>query len=92
MMMRNTGIGLSAVLVALGAILAWAVTYEASGIDIQRVGMILFLVGCGLGFITVVMAAAGRRTTVHSQHENIVNGQPVVEHRREVITEKDPVA
>jgi len=39
------GIGLSLILVAAGAILTWAVTAEASGIDLNTVGVILMVVG-----------------------------------------------
>lgn len=43
------GLGASLFLIAVGAILTWAVTAELSGIDIQVVGVILMIVG-GLGF------------------------------------------
>ena len=39
------GISISLVLVAVGAILTWAVTATASGIDINTVGVILMIVG-----------------------------------------------
>jgi hypothetical protein len=39
------GIGVSLVLIAAGAILTWAVSAEASGIDLQTVGVILLIVG-----------------------------------------------
>lgn len=39
------GIGASIFLIALGAILAFAVEYELSGVDIQVVGWILLVVG-----------------------------------------------
>ena len=39
------GISLSIFLIAIGAILAWAVSAEASGIDIQVAGIILLIVG-----------------------------------------------
>lgn len=39
------GIGASLILIAVGAILTWAVTAEVSGIDIQVVGVILLIVG-----------------------------------------------
>jgi hypothetical protein len=39
------GISLSIFLIALGAILAWAVTAEVSGIDVQVAGIILVIVG-----------------------------------------------
>jgi hypothetical protein len=39
------GIGLSLVLIAVGAILTWAVSAEVSGVDLQVVGVILLVVG-----------------------------------------------
>jgi hypothetical protein len=39
------GIGVSLFLIAIGAILAWAVEVEASGIDLDVVGIILMIVG-----------------------------------------------
>ena len=39
------GIGVSLLLVAVGAILTWAVTADVSGVDIQTVGVILMVVG-----------------------------------------------
>ena len=39
------GMGVSLVLIAAGAILAWAVSAEASGVDLQTVGVILLVVG-----------------------------------------------
>ena len=39
------GIGVSLILIAVGAVLAWAVSAEVSGVDIQVVGVILLIVG-----------------------------------------------
>jgi hypothetical protein len=39
------GISLGLILVAVGAILTWAVTAEVSGVDISTVGVILMVVG-----------------------------------------------
>lgn len=39
------GIGISIFLMALGAILAFAVDFQASGLDINAVGVILMIVG-----------------------------------------------
>jgi hypothetical protein len=44
------GISLSIFLIAVGAVLAWAVDYEVSGIDLQVAGIILVIVGA-IGFI-----------------------------------------
>ena len=39
------GISLSILLVAIGAILTWAVSAEVSGVDLTAVGVILMVVG-----------------------------------------------
>ena len=43
-------LGVSLLLVAAGAVLIWGVTGEASGIDIDAIGVILIVVGI-IGFI-----------------------------------------
>ncbi|MDW3217925.1 MAG: DUF6458 family protein [Acidimicrobiales bacterium] len=82
--MRTTGLGFSAVLIAAGAILAWAVTHEAEGIDLNEVGVILFVVGIGLGLVTLAVALIGRNTSVESRHDTVVDGHAV---REEKVTE-----
>ena len=70
------GISLSILLIAVGAILAWAVDAEVSGIDIQVAGVILVVVGV-IGFIASLVfwsswggfggrdsASGGQNTTV----------------------------
>jgi hypothetical protein len=69
------GISLSIFLIAIGAILAWAVDAEVSGIDIQVAGIILLVVGV-IGFIASLVfwsswggfggrdAAGGQNTTI----------------------------
>ena len=70
------GISFSILLIAVGAILAWAVTAEVAGIDIQVAGVILVIVGVvGLiaslifwssrgGFGSRDAASGGQNTTV----------------------------
>ncbi len=87
--MRTTGLGLSAVLVAVGAILAWAVTAQAEGIDINQVGIILFVVGLALAAITLLTAVVGRRTVVRTDREAVIGGRPVVERERRIISEQE---
>ena len=41
------GIGVSLILIAVGAILTWAVNATVSGLDINTVGVILMVVGAG---------------------------------------------
>ena len=48
------GISLSIFLIAVGAILAWAVDAQVSGIDIQAAGIILVVVGV-IGFIASIV-------------------------------------
>jgi hypothetical protein len=65
------GIGVSLVLIAVGAILTWAVEATISGVDINAVGVILMIVGAVGLVISLVfwsswgagMPGAGRRTT-----------------------------
>jgi hypothetical protein len=65
------GIGVSLILVAIGAILTWAVSAEVSGVDIQVIGVILMVVGLAGLLLSLVFwsswggpAAVGRRRTV----------------------------
>jgi Domain of unknown function (DUF6458) len=60
-------IGSSIVLIAVGAILKWAVTAHVSGINLQTVGTILFVLGI-IGLLlslmyTFVWARQNRATT-----------------------------
>lgn len=66
-------IGASLFLIAVGAILKWAVTADVAGVDLQVVGVILMVIG-GLGLLIglfMIGQARSRETTV-------VPGQPVV--------------
>jgi len=63
MLPRGMTIGTSIVLIAVGAILKYAVTAHLSGIDLQTVGTILIIVGI-LGLIISLLytfAWSGRR-------------------------------
>ena len=57
------GIGASIFLIALGAILAFAVNVDLGGLDISVIGWILMLAGV-LGLITFAMVWGRRRTVV----------------------------
>jgi hypothetical protein len=48
------GISASLILIAVGAILTWAVTTEVSGVDINTVGVILMVVGLAGALISVI--------------------------------------
>jgi hypothetical protein len=55
-------LGASLFLIAVGAILHWAVTATVSGIDLQVVGTILMVVGV-LGFLISLALYVSRRNT-----------------------------
>ena len=68
------GIGVSIFLIALGAILAFAVEAELAGVDIQVVGFILIVVGLlGLIMTAFIWGPRNRRAAA---------GGDVVEERR----------
>lgn len=48
------GIGVSLILIAVGAILTWAVTATVSGVDLNTVGVILMVVGAAGALISLV--------------------------------------
>lgn len=60
--MRTGGIGGSLVLIALGAILYWAVSVEAEGLDINMIGLILLIVGV-IGLVLTLLLTASAATT-----------------------------
>ena len=62
-------IGASLFLIAVGAILTFAVTAEVNGIDISTIGVILMIVGVLGLVITLIMMSMRRRTDViHSRN------------------------
>ena len=67
-------IGSSLVLIALGAILKFAVTTSVSGISLPMVGVVLMVVGIAGLVISLVMANTARRTDVvhHSARADYV--------------------
>lgn len=71
--MRSGGIGGSLFLVALGAILYWAVSVEAEGFSINTIGLILMIVGVVGLVLTLIMTADTNRA------ERTDNGVTIVE-------------
>jgi hypothetical protein len=67
------GIGVSIFLIAVGAILAFAVNYDINGLDIAVVGFILMIVGL-IGLIMTAFIFGPRRSAGR--------GDAVVEERR----------
>jgi hypothetical protein len=63
------GIGAGIFLIAVGAILAFAVDYSVSGVDIAIIGYILMGAGV-LGLILALILSAQRSNTTHTQLED----------------------
>lgn len=66
------GIGGSLFLIAVGAILRWAVSYDINGINLNTVGDILMVVGVIGLIVTLIIWGTRRRTDV--VHERGVAG------------------
>jgi hypothetical protein len=83
------GIGGSVFLLALGAILAFAVNAEFSGIDINVVGYVLMLAGL-IGLIVTIWFWNSRRRTVVQESRPVMrsDGQVVEEYR--TVRREDP--
>jgi hypothetical protein len=79
--MRNTGLSSSIGLIALGATLAWAVSYEIEGIDINMVGLILFGVGLLGIVVTLVATATAQKTVIERNREVVVSSEQFEEPR-----------
>lgn len=62
-------IGSSIFLIAVGAILRWAVSWDVSGFDIQLAGLIIFLVGI-LGLIITLILWYTRRSSTSRRNDD----------------------
>ena len=70
-------IGSSLFLIAVGAVLRWAVTWHVSGFNIQLTGLIVFLVGI-LGLVITLILWTTRRSR-GSRRDDVVSPR---DHRR----------
>lgn len=68
--MRTGGIGGSLVLIALGAILYWAVSAEAEGFNINMIGLILLIVG-GIGLVLTLMMTSSASATDDNNNRDV---------------------
>jgi hypothetical protein len=83
------GIGGSIFLIALGAILAFAVNANFSGLDINVVGYVLMLAGLA-GLIITIWFWQSRRRTVVTERPVLRNDGQVVDEYREVRRSQQP--
>jgi len=81
------GIGISVFLIAVGAILTFAVNATVSGLDLSTIGVILMIAG-GIGLATTLLIfgdRGGRRTVVSDTYvEDDVVVDPGVSRRRTI--------
>ena len=79
------GIGASVFLIAIGAILAFAVNLSVSGLDLSTIGVILMVVG-GIGLVVTMITFGGggwgarRSTVVEDDYVEPVGRRRVVEY------------
>ena len=66
-MNRNVGFGGSLFLIAVGAILAFAVSVEAEGFNLNTIGIILMIVGA-LGAILAMVALTSTKKEQHTEY------------------------
>jgi hypothetical protein len=71
-------IGASLFLIALGAILKWAVTGHVNGLNLDALGVILMLVGATGLLLSVVLMSVRRRTDVIHQGRVGYDGRGIV--------------
>lgn len=70
--MRSSGIGGSLFLVALGAILYWAVSVEAEGFNINTIGLILMIVGAVGLVLSLILTVSAERTARQDDDVTVV--------------------
>ena len=88
-------VGVSLLLVAAGAILIWGVTGEASGIDVDAIGVILIVVGI-IGFVLSLIfwdrwgwGGPTRRRTAYVEGQAPVQRQTVEPVERRTVVEEE---
>ena len=87
------GISVSLILIAVGAILTWAVTATTSGIDINTVGVILLVVGLlGLVLSLLFWSSWGGFNAAGYAREDVVHRRARPARRTTVVEEDDGIA
>jgi hypothetical protein len=72
------GLGVSLILIAVGAVMAWAVHVNTTGFDIHTVGYILLVVGIIGGLLSMIFWSswAGPGYFTHSRRTYVDEGPP----------------
>lgn len=89
MMYSPAGLTVGLILIAVGAVLVWAVTGEASGVNIDAVGWILMIVGAVAAVISLILWTTWRSPDY--RRREYVEGEPTYRRprRRRVVEEED---
>lgn len=66
--MRSGGIGGSLFLIAIGAVLYWAVNADVQGFDVNMTGLILLIIGL-VGLVLTLMLTAGEQEAEASDRD-----------------------
>jgi hypothetical protein len=88
------GTGVSLILIAVGAILTWAVNASVHGLNVHAIGVILMVVGL-VGFVLDMLfwsswgpRASSRRRVTTYQDPGLVAAAPVARPTRQVVVER----
>ena len=91
-------VGVSLILIAVGAILVWGVSAEAEGLNVDAIGVILMIVGF-VGFLISLVfwsewspVYRGTRRRAYVEGEAPVTRRVASAPRREVVVEEEEVA
>jgi hypothetical protein len=78
------GVSVSLVLIAVGAVLTWAVSFEATGIDLNTVGVIFMVVGIvGLLLSLIFWSSWGGFRPIRGGEGASGGGQTIVNNPRD---------
>jgi len=80
------GLGVSLILIAAGAVMAWAVHVSTTGFDIHPVGYILLVVGIVGALVSMIFWSSWAGPGYFSRRTYVDEGPPV-RRRRRVIDE-----
>lgn len=84
--MRTSGLGISLLLIAGGAVLAWAVDVDTEGVNLNTIGIILFVVGVFGVLATMVLTSAGAESTVVRRDREVIVD---TEKQRDMVVDRD---
>jgi hypothetical protein len=83
------GTGVSIILIAVGAILAWAVHVSTSGFNVHTVGYILLVVGIVGLLLSMVFWSSWAGPGYFSRQRTVYEGGAPAGRRRTVVEEED---